>query len=177
MLIIEDGTGKVDSQSYAAADDLRAYAALRPGVTLPADDASCEGLLMAAMDYLKQYDDLPNGVTFWIGSGKANPDQALAWPRADVTKDGEAKPATYMPRELSYGQMALAIEAVQADIQPTRTPQDRGQVTSEAISGAVSVTYANLGRVLSVSAFAKADAQLRPIMYRSGLTSIVATRL
>jgi len=175
-LIIEDGTGLEDSQSYASAADLRAYAALR-GVTVPSDDAACEVLLMAAMDYLKQYDDLPNGMRYWIGSGKANPDQALAWPRADVTKDGEAKPVTYMPRELGYGQMALAIEAVKADIQPTRTPTDQGQVVSESVSGAVSVTYANWGRVLSVSAFAKADAQLRPIMYRSGLTSIVATRL
>ena len=175
MLIIEDGTGLANSQSYASASDLRAYAALR-GVTVPADDASVEVLLIAAMDYLKQYDDLPNGMRFWIGSGKANPDQALAWPRADVTKDGEAKLPTYMPKELAGGQMALAIEAVKADIQPTRTPQDQGAVVSEAVSGAVSVTYANWGHVLSVAAFAKADAQLRPIMYRSNITSILATR-
>jgi hypothetical protein len=174
-LIIEDGTGLSDSQSYAAAADLRAYAALR-GVTVPSDDGACEVLLIAAMDYLKQYDDLPNGMRFWIGAGKLLPDQALAWPRTCVTKDGEAKPSNYMPQELANGQCALAIEAVKADIQPTRLPTDQGQVVSESVGGAVSVTYANWGRTLTTAAFAKADAQLRPIMYRAGLTSIVATR-
>lgn len=75
MLIIEDGTGVADANSYASAAAARAYAALR-GVTLPAAPESgqdpVETMLVLAAQYL-------DGLS-WIGK-LATFTQGLKWPR------------------------------------------------------------------------------------------------
>lgn len=168
----EDGSGVDGANSYASLDDLRAYAELR-GVTLPADDSACGVLLIKAMDYLLQYDDGPRG-HFWIGDGKSDPDQPLAWPRTDVWRDGALQSDDYMPRELEYATCALAVEASTNDLQPTRLPTDTGPVTLKRVEGAVTVEYANPGKVMHVAAFAKADALLNTLLRRRGLFAVRA---
>ena len=111
MLIIEDGTGKPDADSYSTAAELVSYAA-RYGVTIPAEEAAQETLLRRAalaMDGMK-----------WKGC-RANGDQALAWPRRGVNIDGENKPSDYIPARIQYGQMALAGEIHADDIDPIET--------------------------------------------------------
>lgn len=51
-LVVEDGSGIVDADSYADLATLRAYAAKR-GVTLSIDDAVLEPFAYKAMDYLE----------------------------------------------------------------------------------------------------------------------------
>ncbi|OYW88034.1 MAG: hypothetical protein B7Z23_13200, partial [Pseudomonadales bacterium 32-61-5] len=99
-LIIEDGGGKPDSESYATAVELVSYAA-NYGVTIPATVEAQEALLRRAA--------LQMQVMGWKGR-KASAAQALAWPRADVELDGEILPSTYIPARIQYGQMALAAE-------------------------------------------------------------------
>lgn len=73
-LIIEDGTGVANANSYAAAADARAYAALR-GITLPAAGAGVdpvEVFLVLAAEYLDS--------RAWVGY-LATATQGLAWPR------------------------------------------------------------------------------------------------
>jgi hypothetical protein len=73
-LIIEDGTGLADANSYVSAADARAYAALR-GVTLAAAGTGIDPVeiqLVLAAQYL---DSLA-----WVGY-QATAEQGLAWPR------------------------------------------------------------------------------------------------
>jgi hypothetical protein len=173
MIVKETGAGDdPTANSYASLDDLRTYAELR-GITLPADDSACGVLLIKAMDYLGQYDDGPQGPK-WIGDGKTDPDQPLAWPRTNVWRDGSLQGDDYMPRELEYATCALAVEAQSNDLQPTRLPTDTGPMTEKRVEGAITVTYANPGKVLPVAAFAKADALLNVLLRRRGLFAVRA---
>ena len=70
-LIIEDGTGKPDAESYASAEDLAMYA-VKFGVSIPAEVPAQEALLRRAALAM-------DGMT-WKGR-KSDSEQALAWPR------------------------------------------------------------------------------------------------
>jgi len=167
-LIVEDGTGNTpDANSYQSLDDLRMYAELR-GVTLPTADADCNALMIKAMDYLEaQRSKYKGRIT--------SASQPLQWPRADVVGiewEGNIHPNNEIPRELIYAQLALAVEAVNHDLQPTRTPQDQGPLVSSDTASAIKKAWANPGKVLSVPAFAKADALLAPLFKRNGLSLV-----
>jgi hypothetical protein len=161
MLIVEDGTGKSDSQTYASVTTLRAYAKAR-GETLPSGEAACEILLIKAMERMR-------GLNY-VGD-RATKEQALDWPRHNVCIDGFSFSSTDLPRQLEQAQCALAIEAQRIDLLPTMLSNAKGPVTSETI-GPISRTYANNGRVRPVPAIAKADALLRVLLKRSGLVAI-----
>lgn len=163
-LVVEDGSRPAGAETYATATELRAYSLARGTDMSAISDADCEELLVKAMDYLQGQP--------YKGSSVAS-DQSLDWPRAGAYVDGWLVSSTAIPRQLVYAQCALAIEAQTNDLQPTvTTAGQRGPVTGEAVSGAVSVTYANPGRVLNVPSFAKADALLRTLLNRSGLTAV-----
>ena len=131
-LIIEDGTGKPDAESYATADDLALYA-LKFGEVIPSDVPAQEALLRRAALAM-------DGMT-WKGR-KTSSEQALSWPRREVHLDGENKAANYLPARIQYGQMALAAEIHQDDIDPVE--KRKGAVTLERVEGAVTREYATI---------------------------------
>ena len=163
-LIIEDGTEVTNANSYAAYSDLTAYALLR-GVTITAVQADGEALLLKAMDALYGRP--------WKGE-RVSTTQELEWPRTGVYIDGQLRTYNEIPRELFYGQMALAMAAVDNTLMPVHPAQGKGPVIEERVEGAITMKYANSGRVLSVAAVSDADALLRVLEYRSGLRVVRA---
>lgn len=108
-LIIEDGTGKSDAQSYAAAADLTAFAAAR-GITLTAaTDAAKEILLIRAMDYLEAQEPQFQGTRF-------SETQALAFPREDIVLHGQEVAETPLPALLIKALCQLAVYADSGDL-------------------------------------------------------------
>lgn len=165
-LIIEDGTGKHDADSYSTAAELVSYAA-RYGVTIPADPVAQEALLRRAalaMDGMN-----------WKGC-RAHGDQALAWPRRGVNIDGENKPSDYIPARIQYGQMALAGEIHTEDIDPI--DKRRGAVTLERVEGAVTREYATIsntsGRLLPAAPDRPSRTQFADYLQKRGLFAIRA---
>lgn len=147
-LTIEDGTGKPDSDSYATAAELVTYAA-NYGVTVPVTEAAQEALLRRAAVQM-------NGLS-WKGE-RTVPGQALAWPRSGVCVHGEELASDTIPREILYGQMALAAEILTYDAAPPATA--KGAVTEETVD-VITVKYAtidNTGKVLPVGASAPSTA-------------------
>lgn len=130
MLIIEDGAGLPDAESYATAAELVVYAGTF-GVTVPLNEAAQEALLRRAALVME-------GMS-WKGR-KTSGDQALAWPRRCVELDREIKPDNYLPARIKWGQMALATEIYADDIDPIE--QRKGAVTKEKVDGAVEREYA-----------------------------------
>ena len=131
-LIIEDGTGKPDAESYASAEDLALYA-VKFGTVIPAGVPEQEALLRRAALAM-------DGKT-WKGR-KMSSEQALAWPRRGVELDCQIKPDNYLPARIQYGQMALAAEIHQDDIDPI--DKRKGSVTLERVEGAVTREYATI---------------------------------
>lgn len=101
-LIVEDGTGVVDANSYNTLQELRDYATLR-GVTLPTD-AALTAFAVIATDYLESFGDR------FVGT-LTNVDQALSWPRSNVLKsDGSPFPTNSIPKALKFAQCQLCVE-------------------------------------------------------------------
>lgn len=104
-LVIEDGTGKVDSNTYVDVAQARAYATER-GVTLPADDGAVEAMLIRAADYLEAQRAQYQG-------HKTFPEvpQAMQWPRTGVIIDCNYElPEDAIPTELKKAQMQAVVE-------------------------------------------------------------------
>jgi hypothetical protein len=156
-LIVEDGSGVAGANTYATRQDLIEYAALR-GLDLSGESvSSLDAALIRAMDYLEAQP--------WQGE-RVSSTQALAWPRADVWLHQAQLPSTFVPRELVYGQLALAIEARTQDLQPN--PTGKGSVIEETVSGAVTVRYSS-DKPAMVTSWSKAQAIIQPLLRRGGL--------
>lgn len=101
QLIIEDGTGVANANSYATDAELKAYANLR-GKSVPATQPEREALLVLAMDYIESMRDSYKGE-------KTDYTQSLQWPRAGVTVDGYVIDYNSIPAEIKNAQIEAAI--------------------------------------------------------------------
>jgi hypothetical protein len=158
-LVIEDGTAKPDSNSYATLDELVAFAASR-GVTLPASDPERETLLLNAIVYLEGQDYKGNRGSY---------EQALQWPRNYATIYGYAIASDEIPRNLKNAQLQLAIENVSTPLLPNSIAAAKGAVIEETVQGAVTMRYAEPAVAPgTLPVFTTVDNYLSPLLATSG---------
>lgn len=160
-LVIEDGTARSDSNSYAGVAELRAYAQLRDA-SVPKGDDDCEILLIKAMDAIES--------KYFVGD-KRTKAQALQWPRVNAWVENWPINSTEIPRQLVQAQCALAIEAQTIDLLPTTDANASGPIVQDTV-GPITTVYANPSSVRRVPAVAKADVLLRTLIKRSGLVAV-----
>ncbi|CAI1683996.1 Uncharacterised protein [Serratia fonticola] len=146
--------------SYANLSECREYASAR-GLSLPDTDSELSTLMLQAMDYLEGRG--------WRGI-PAVPGQNLAWPRAGVIRDFHRIPRDSVPTQVKHAQCRLAFEAQEIDLQPST--ESGSEVLSEAVSGAVSVSYAEGTRKAQPS-FAAVNALLRGLCIGSSQIAVV----
>lgn len=162
-LEIEDGTGKPDSNSYVTVAQARAYALAR-GVTLPADDAQAEALLIQAMDYLEAQRGRYQGTKTYPGV------QALQWPRVGVIIDCDySLPDNIIPTELKNAQMQLSMEVFNGLV---LLPSSDGRVVKREKVDVIETEYMT-GQDLGASgslgpSFPAVDALLEPLFNACG---------
>lgn len=99
-LIVEDGTGIEDANTYIDLADARALATLR-GIDLSGDDAELSSQLVVAADRITSYEDRFTG-------RRATGIQGLSHPRKCSMRYGEAYPIDSIPKELKLAQITLA---------------------------------------------------------------------
>lgn len=161
-LILEDGTGKVNSQTYVLGTDVAAYARLY-GLAPP---ASADADIMKAMRYVE-------GAYYerWVGLKKTD-DQALSWPRAYAARrDGWTVDESEIPKELKDAVCALALRSRDGDnLIPDLTRSD--SVLEEQI-GPIRVKYAANAR--TVPLYRDIEFILKPICQPLGFPQIVRT--
>ena len=163
-LIIEDGTGITNAESYATAAELASYATLY-GVTVPSTEAEQEALLRQAAVQMN--------VMSWKGH-TANADQALAWPRSNVWVDGRLIANNYIPARIQYGQMALAAEIFNDQTNPP--DQRQGPVTKEKVD-VLEVEYGqveNTGKLMWAAPERPSRAQFADFLVTRGLLAVRA---
>lgn len=165
-LIIEDGAGKPDAESYASAAELVLYG-VKFGAVIPEGIPEQEALLRRAALAM-------DGMT-WKGR-KTSSEQALSWPRREVHLDGENKAANYLPARIQYGQMALAAEIHQDDIDPVE--KRKGAVLLDRVEGAVTRQYAAIpstsNRLLPAAPGRPSATQFADYLQKRGLFAIRA---
>jgi Putative DnaT-like ssDNA binding protein len=128
-LVIENGSVVPGADSFATTAELVTYAA-NFGRVIPADVAAQEALLRRSA---LQMTSLP-----WKGQTVSR-DQALAWPRANVKRQGWILPINEIPAQVKAGQLALATEIHADDLVDPTTKT--GAVVSETV-GPISTTFA-----------------------------------
>ena len=165
-IIIETGSGDdPEANSYASVEKLQTYAKLRGIDISHLSHQNCEALLIQAMDYLEAQRHRYKG-------RKTKDEQPLQWPRDDVhglSVMGNVYPNDTIPRELEYGQLALAIEAMDGSL--FERPLEP-QVKKEKVEGAIELEYENPGNLDKVPALAHPKALLAPLYKRNGLTLV-----
>ena len=116
-LIVEDGSGKSDSESYISVADASTYHAARGNTAWAAlaTDALREAALRKATDFMRQVYR-----SRWQGY-KVNEDQALDWPRYYVEVEGYAIDSDIVPTEIKNACAELALRASAADLNPDLT--------------------------------------------------------
>lgn len=163
-LVIEDGTGdEPTANSYATVAELKAYADARDISLAGYYDTQLEVFMIRAMDFIesrKNFQGERSGTT-----------QPLMWPRRGVYIDNIAVDPGEIPRELVYGQIALAIEAMTNDLMPNQLPSDSNNVIKEKI-GDIEIAYSDKRTPNKVPAFAKANALLSVLYKNNGLMAV-----
>lgn len=135
-LVIENGGVVTGADSFATAAELVTYAE-NFGKTIPVEVPAQEALLRRAA---LQMDAMP-----WKGRA-VNRDQALAWPRAEVKRQGWVLRLDEIPPQIKAGQMALAAEIHADDLVAPETKT--GAVVSETV-GPISTTFAVASKSVS----------------------------
>lgn len=162
-LVIEDGSGVTDANSYASVTDARAYALAR-GLELPVDDADVEILLTNAVDLIESLRSRFKGQ-------KTDNAQAMQWPRKCVYIDDNCEPFpdNAIPVELVKAQCQFAFDSSVTELQPTG---DGRQTISEKVD-VLEVHYSDQDGSVVQPVFTKAYAILQPLLkFASALTSV-----
>ena len=155
-LIVEDGSGKVDAESYGSVAGALVYfgnagvSSVEGAAFVAASTTRQEQALRAATQFLDS-----KYVGVWNGR-RLTGTQRLDWPRTGVDFDGFTQPASPLPRHLieaTYEAAARDVVGGSQALQPDQTAEQQIVSKSVSVGGAVSksVTYAAGER--SASAF------------------------
>lgn len=182
-LEIEDGTGKVNGQSYADAAEAREFAALR-GVNLPAapggtDPDPVESMLMRAMDYIESMESRMKGKR--TNANAPTFLQALSFPRTGVRIgcEYETFPSDQIPANLVAAQLQLVVAIQQgAVLQPIVDPNARlVKRTKVDVIEKEFFSPKDIGVEFGATpTFPAVDALLRPLLRAGGATTAPAYR-
>lgn len=104
-LIVEDGTGLTNSNSYVSVVELDSFAGDR-GLTLPATTEEKETLLINATMYLE---------SFKYKGSRNTKEQALSWPRTNAYANGFLIDSDEIPVQIKNAQMQAAYELQTSD--------------------------------------------------------------
>lgn len=171
MLIVEDGTGLADADSYISLEDARTYG-IKFGYTLPVDDDEASVFLRKATLYV----DLFEG-SF---SGERLVDtQSLAWPRTNAYKcagrDQIYLPSDSVPIEIQHAQVIAAhYYAAGIDV---RANNDGKAIAAEEVVGAVKVAYFDNGKTGGTIDLTEADDKLANFLCGGSTLSMRTVRV
>lgn len=132
-LIVEDGTGRADAESYCSVAFATAYFSKRGQADAWDAVEDKEAALRLATDYVEQ--------TYrgrWLGI-RTRDEQALDWPRSEVPLPGSwlgVRPHDEVPAELANAVAELALRAASAPLL-----EDLGRETASESVGPISVSY------------------------------------
>ena len=152
-IIVEDGTGLANANSFVTVAEARAYATDR-GITLPAADVEVERALIKAGDYMFRYEKNLKG-------SRVTTTQRLPYPRYPVNVFGTVILKTDIPIQLKEAQIELGIES-SAGV--ALRPNGSGREVLMEKVGPISTQYSETGSGSNTPTFYKALDLLAPLL-------------
>lgn len=150
-LVVEDGTGKADADSYVSLAAAESYHVKYGNLAwADAESADRETALRKATRYLDSH--------YGFAGIKTNAAQALQWPRSGVTIDGRNQAANELPAALLSATCEAAFLALSQDLTPALSRG--GKVKSEQVD-VIAVVYEDAAPVGTV--FTLLDGLMRSI--------------
>ena len=153
-LTVENGTIVAGADSYVSLTDARTKAAAL-GLTLPVADADAEVALRKGRLYVDGYEGQFSGQ-------RVSQTQPLAWPRQFAALYHYYWPSDTIPPALIDAQV-MAASAIAGGANPWAV-DDGKAVASEAVDGAVSISYHHNGKAGSSVRLTQADQALQPLL-------------
>ncbi len=157
VLIVEDGTGVANANTYVDEATARVLAA-NVGLTLPTETEACKAALLAAMPYLESQP--------WQGH-KVDEAQALSWPRNLVIANGSLVPSNVVPLPILQAQVqAASMIAGGVNLYPTIS----GQLVTKKKVGPIETEYSDeyLATIDGRTVFGAIDIYLQPYIWIAG---------
>lgn len=157
-IIVEDGTGRANSNSYASIADAKAFCSIR-GIVLPTNSDTVAAWLINAADYIESFR------TRFKGSHKLLATQAMQWPRAGRTViDGFPLALGSMPFYLKQAQCQLVADQSQGVA--LFTSNDPDQTEKLVKIGPLEIEYDNTSNQSYLPAF---QAMMEPLLVDGGM--------
>ena len=164
-LEVEDGTAKVNAESFASVDEFTTHHTLR-GNTYTATDSAIEAALRKATDFMEA-----RWSTSWVGS-RSTVTQALSWPRDGAYYPDDGRPALDVPIEIKRACVEYALRALTNELAPDLeyTTTLGPVVETEDRVGPIMERrkYANGGATMAFRKFPVIDKSLRPLLVGGG---------
>nr|DAH52754.1 MAG TPA: putative head-tail connector protein [Caudoviricetes sp.] len=153
-LVVEDGTGKSDADSYVSLESARALAA-KYGLSLPEQDAAAEAALRNGAVYIGLQEPTMCG-------RRVSATQSLSFPRTGIRLHGFHVASNIIPAQVVQAQIIAAVEYGKGT--DVRGTTDGRAVASERVEGAVAVSYFNNGNNGSTVVITAAMDALRALL-------------
>jgi len=165
-LIVEDGSGKADAESYADLAFANAYVAAQGGDATweAAGDPAREAALRKATQYV---DDVFGAQ--WKGF-RRSAGQALRWPRQGVyDRDGYLLASDALPARLKHATAAVALEVVLGKV-PFASAATTGTLASKDLQvGSLRIAKSYQGGQSTQPSIPKAEALLQDLLKPTGM--------
>jgi len=148
-LIVEDGTGKSNAETYISVADADTYHTAYGNPT--AWSAATTGAKETALREAARYLDAKYRLS-WKGTRSVQ-SQALAWPRLDVTDfDGYDLAGNSLPQKLKDATSVMALHSIAEDIYPN--VDGSGDIAEEAVRvGPISETIKYVGGKIQLKTY------------------------
>lgn len=158
-LVVEDGTGKTNSDTYVSLADARTRATIL-GVSISGTDATAELQLQQATIYVDTvYRHNFQGL-------KLTSTQALQFPRSPVVLDGWTLDNDDIPQELIDAQIYAAAQLEAGE--SFYSNNDGRSVKLEEVVGAVKQEYFNTGKTGTQVRFTDVEQRIQPLLDGNG---------
>lgn len=166
-MTVEDGTGLTDSDSYVTTDYADSYLAGRNTAWAALTAANKEIALQIATEYI-------DNIFRWKGI-KSTATQALNFPRARLF-DNDGYEISGIPVRLKQAVCLAASVYINGDTL-FQEQEEKGDVASESVSGAVSVSYVQGSKKTDQTLYDSVNMKLRGLYIDSNKPSIVESRI
>lgn len=160
-LIVEDGTGRSDAESYLSVADADTYHAAHgaPAAWTGASTGTKETALRTATDYLDSV-----YAEKWRGQPNLGT-QRLAWPRYGVTIDGWWQDYSVIPRALKEATAELALRNITETTGIMPDVSEPGTIASESVGlGSLSKSTSYMGGKRQWKLFRRVEALVAKLL-------------